>query len=119
MQEIWRHIHSLMQIDDAARAACLSRAFLSSWRCYPKLNLSWYALRPRTCRGLNGSIDSILRNHSGIGLKILRLNLYGGSSSLPYIDRWLQVAVTPGIEELTLTLHEEYKFPCSILSHGG
>ncbi|RCV29391.1 hypothetical protein SETIT_6G009700v2 [Setaria italica] len=128
--DIWRHIHSLMPMDAAARAACLSHAFLSSWRCYPKLTLNMHALcyKPRafgnyffptydggnlTCR-----IDSILRNHSGIGLKILRLDLYGQFRSFPYIDSWLQVAVTPGIEELTLRLHEKYKLPCSILSDG-
>ncbi|CAL5021645.1 unnamed protein product [Urochloa decumbens] len=31
-EDIWRHIHFLMPMDAAAHAACLSHAFLSSWR---------------------------------------------------------------------------------------
>ncbi|CAL5009071.1 unnamed protein product [Urochloa decumbens] len=118
-QDIWRHIHSLMPMDEAARAACVSHAFLSFWRCYPKLTLSWQMLCSKAKVGsLRRRINSILRNHTGIGLKILRLNLRDQDSSFPYINSWLQVAVTPGIEELTLELYEKYKFPCSILSIG-
>ncbi|CAL4996205.1 unnamed protein product [Urochloa decumbens] len=121
-EDILRHIHSLMPMDAAARAACISHAFLSSWRCYPKLILSWQMLCSKA-RGervsLRRRINSILRNHTGIGLKILRLYLYHQVSSYPYIDSWLQVAVTPDIEELTLKLYKKYKFPCSILSDGA
>ncbi|KAG2576180.1 hypothetical protein PVAP13_6NG012300 [Panicum virgatum] len=104
-EDIWRRIHSLMPMDAAARAACLSHAFLSSWRCYPNLTLTRKALCSKAC---------------GIGLKILRLNLCRQYNSFRHIDRWLQFAVTAGIEELTLFLdeHEEYKFPCSLLSVG-
>ncbi|CAL5009536.1 unnamed protein product [Urochloa decumbens] len=119
-EDIWRHIHSLMPMDVAASAACLSRAFLTSWRCYPKFDLNPDTL----CRGtdqtnLRCGVDSILRNHSGIGLKILDINLWHEKSCIPYIDSWLQLAVTPGIEEITLTLCEEYNFPCSVLSDGA
>jgi hypothetical protein len=108
-----------MPMDDAARAACLSHAFLSSWRCYPKLTLSWRTLcKPHHIEFLSSRIDKILRNHSGIGLKILKLNLEYQKSSFRTINSWLQVAVTPGIEELTLELYQKYEFPCSILSHG-
>ncbi|OEL29523.1 hypothetical protein BAE44_0009458 [Dichanthelium oligosanthes] len=37
--------------------------------------------------------------------------------SIPYL-KLPEVAVTPGIEELTLSLDEKYKFPCSLLSDG-
>lgn len=50
--------------------------------------------------------------------KILKLNVADEDSTYPYIDRWLEVAVTPGIEELTLTLHKKYIFACSLLSDG-
>ncbi|KAF8712642.1 hypothetical protein HU200_028399 [Digitaria exilis] len=85
MQDIWCHIHSLMPIDAAARAACLSRTFLSSWRCYPKLDLGCYpkltltrrALCPKTYGAdLSLRIGSILRNHSGTGIEELTLFLY-------------------------------------------
>uniref|UniRef100_A0A0E0JPD3 Uncharacterized protein n=1 Tax=Oryza punctata TaxID=4537 RepID=A0A0E0JPD3_ORYPU len=95
-EDIWHHIHSLMPMRDAARAACLSHAFLCSWR-----------------------IDSILGNHSGIGVKILKLELFG--TAYRNLDNWLQVAVTPGIEELTLRvcrLEIRYNFPCALLSDG-
>ncbi|CAO2190111.1 unnamed protein product [Urochloa humidicola] len=119
-EDILRHIHSLMPMDAAARAACLSRAFLTSWRCYPKLDLNPGTLCCKSDEtNLRCRVDSILRNHSGIGLKILELNLWHEKSCFPYIDSWLQFAVTPGIEEITLCLYEEYNFPCSVLSDGA
>ena len=93
--------------------------------CYPNLTFNWEALRhePCTYRGDFGDavVDSIMRNHSGIGVKILKL----GPSFIPYhnnLNSWLQVAVKPGIEELTLrlwpTFRKKYKFPVSLLSDG-
>ncbi|XP_062192841.1 putative F-box/LRR-repeat protein At3g28410 [Phragmites australis] len=117
-EDIWRYIHSLMPMRDAARAACLSHAFLHSWRCHPNLTLDRKTLRYARGGNFICKIDRILRNHSGIGLKTLKLNLYDDDSTLPYVDSWLQVAVTPGIEELTLALDEKYNVPCSLLSDG-
>ncbi|EEC72308.1 hypothetical protein OsI_05493 [Oryza sativa Indica Group] len=117
-EDIWRHIHSLMPMSAAARAACLSHSFLNSWRFHPNLSLNFKTLCPRTSRGnFKCKIDSILRNHLGTA-KILKLNVADEDSTYPYIDRWLEVAVTPGIEELTLTLHKKYIFACSLLSDG-
>lgn len=39
-----RHIHALMPLQDAARAACISHTFLQSWRCYPILTFTLKAL---------------------------------------------------------------------------
>uniref|UniRef100_A0A0D9YL36 At1g61320/AtMIF1 LRR domain-containing protein n=2 Tax=Oryza glumipatula TaxID=40148 RepID=A0A0D9YL36_9ORYZ len=117
-EDIWHHIHSLMPMSAAARAACLSHSFLNSWRFHPNLSLNFKTLCPRTSRGnFKCKIDSILRNHLGTA-KILKLNVADEDSTYPYIDRWLEVAVTPGIEELTLTLHKKYIFACSLLSDG-
>ncbi|CAL5004469.1 unnamed protein product [Urochloa decumbens] len=122
IMEIWHHIHSLLPLRDAARAACLSRAFLRSWRCHPILTLN------RCILGLNASvprenlsciIDNILRNHTGIGIKIFKLESIFNACN--YLDSWLQIAVTPGIEELTLKLcHGEmqYNVPCKLFSDG-
>lgn len=121
MQDIWHRIHSLMPMRDAARAACLSRAFLHSWRCHPNLTLDWQTLCSKSKGGggnFSRKIDSIIRNHSGIGLKRLELDIFDDDRTLPYIDSWLQFAVTPGIEELTLGLYKRYNFPCSLLSDG-
>ncbi|KAJ1280810.1 hypothetical protein BS78_04G261500 [Paspalum vaginatum] len=118
MQDIWRHIHSIMPLRDAARAACLSHAFLRSWRCHPNLTLSRDALasKAHACAEITYKIDCILRNHSGC-LKVLNLDLQG--ISCRYLDGWLRVAVTPGIEELTLLpFKRKYNVPCSLLSDG-
>ncbi|XP_062192882.1 F-box/LRR-repeat protein At4g14103-like [Phragmites australis] len=118
-EDIWRHIHSLLPLRDAARAACLSHAFLHSWRCLPNLTLNRDVLcsEAHACGGkFSDKIDRILRNHSGC-LKIFELDL--DDLSCRYLDSWLRVAVTPGIEELTLRPYRrKYNFPCSLLSDG-
>ena len=83
-QDILRHIHSLVPLRDAARAACVSHRFRRSWRCFPNLTFDLEEL------GLNKDQDvqyeerankfmdrvhNILQNHSGIGVKTLKLNL--------------------------------------------
>ncbi|KAJ1289604.1 hypothetical protein BS78_02G177500 [Paspalum vaginatum] len=113
-EDLWRHIHSLMPMRDAARAACLSRAFLQFWRCYPKLTLTRHALCPQLRGNAARRINCIMRNHSGVGLKTLVLGAYDITSR--YFDSWLQFAVAPGIEELRLTLHKKYNFPYSLFT---
>lgn len=110
MQDIWHHIHSPMPMRDAARVACLSRAFLHSWRCHPNLSLSWDVV------GSSDKFDHILRNHSG-RLKVLKLEL--DDISCRYLDSWLHIAVTAGIEELTLMpFRRKYNVPSSLFSDG-
>ncbi|CAL5009105.1 unnamed protein product [Urochloa decumbens] len=109
-EDIWHYIHSLMPLRDAARVACLSRAFLHSWRCHPNLSLS------RDTVGSSDKIDHILRNHSG-HLKVLKLGLDG--ISCRYLDSWLHIAVTAGIEEFTLMpFRRKYNVPSSLFSDG-
>ncbi|KAL6658777.1 hypothetical protein ACP70R_002817 [Stipagrostis hirtigluma subsp. patula] len=121
-EDIWHHIHSLMSLRDAARAACLSRAFLRSRRCHPNLTLNRDVLRSKAHvlgRDFGHTIDRIIRNHSGVGVKILKLVLF--RIAYDSLDSWLEVAVTPGIEELTVRLcrfRKKYNFPCSLLSNG-
>ncbi|KAJ1258123.1 hypothetical protein BS78_10G050000 [Paspalum vaginatum] len=112
-----------MPMRDAARAACLSLAFLRSWRCYPNLTFTESLGPPLLTYGgdLSHTVDSILRNHSGIGVKIFNFELYGTDDR--NVGNWLQVAVTPGIEGLTLRLLSsgqkiKYKFLCSLLRDG-
>ena len=125
MQDIWCHIHSLMPFKDAARAACVSRAFRRSWQHRPNLIF---------CIGTLGldfinKIDRIIKNHSDIGIKSLQLeydtfcNARRSASISYHLNNWLQIAVTPWIEELILTLslssyNVDYNFPCSLLSDG-
>ena len=121
-----------MPMRDSARVACVSRAFLHSWRCHPNLTFSY------TTFGLNtkaygkdelagvfyGKVDHILQRHSGIGVKKLKIQTgshYSAKDSY-YLNSWLQIAVTPGIEELTLmlcTMKAKYNFPYTLLSNGS
>lgn len=110
----------------------MSHTLLSSWRCCPNLTFSNETL------GLDGNayesnelgriftkrVDRIMKKHSGIGVKKFELRYGGSSLKSRYLDRWLQIAVTPRIEEVILLvpeLHNEayYNFPCSLLSNGS
>ncbi|KAJ1263643.1 hypothetical protein BS78_09G201300, partial [Paspalum vaginatum] len=126
-EDILHHIHSLLPLRDAARAACLSCAFLSSWKCHPVLVLNrdipCSSTNPNTpSKNFKCMVDSILRSHSGIGIKIFKLELIGIYYTFQYLDSWLPIAVTPGIEEFTLNLYERYKVvynvPCTLFSNG-
>ena len=86
------HIHSFLSLRDAARAACVSHTFRRSWKYHPNLTFKKKTL------GLDGNpyrekktsdeissdlvrkIDHILKNHSGIGVKTLRLEKIGRAS---------------------------------------
>jgi len=142
-EDIWKHIHSLMPLRDAARAACVSRPFLSSWRRYPNLTLTLHSLG---YFDFTKKVNSILKNHSGVGIKKLILEFvkcYDCNDIINHLDSWLKITVTPQIEELTLICPEwfpddpewfpddpewfpddkcssmlRYKFPCSLLSNG-
>ncbi|EES07867.2 hypothetical protein BDA96_05G008300 [Sorghum bicolor] len=130
-EDIWCHIHSLMPMRDAARAACVSHAFLRSWRCHPNLifcgtilgmKKKAYGNDDEIARDFCSKVDHILKKHSGIGVKKLVIDMCGcyAANDSCYINSWLLTAVTPGIEELLLALPvgATYKFPCSLLSNG-
>ncbi|OEL36449.1 hypothetical protein BAE44_0002532 [Dichanthelium oligosanthes] len=147
-EDILRRIHALLPMKDAARAACISRAFLGSWRSRPNLTFreEIFGLNKNAAAGVDTTMDlmyildrcsqnditrdfinkieHILQNHSGIGVKALKLELYhcNGIDSC-YIDGWLHAAVTPGIEEFTLigpgVIKSNYDFPCSVLFDRG
>uniref|UniRef100_A0A0E0B4W0 At1g61320/AtMIF1 LRR domain-containing protein n=1 Tax=Oryza glumipatula TaxID=40148 RepID=A0A0E0B4W0_9ORYZ len=128
-EDIWRHIHFLVPLRDAARAACISQAFLRSWRHHPNLILTKKTMglehkayrRVGMARDFTSTVHSILKNHSGIGVKRLKLDIIYDHRNLNicYLNNWLQIAITPGIEEITLLLPSKYTFPCSLLSGGN
>uniref|UniRef100_A0ACD5VSB3 Uncharacterized protein n=1 Tax=Avena sativa TaxID=4498 RepID=A0ACD5VSB3_AVESA len=124
-EDVLYHLHSLLLVQDAARAACVSHSFLRSWRCYPNLTLNecTLGLVGKEIKGreiqLIDIVDHILKNHSG--LKTLKLNLLSCKNiSDSYLDRWLHIAFHSGVKELSLvpSLYREgrYRFPCSLLS---
>lgn len=68
-------------------------------------------------------VDHILKNRSRIGVKTLRIVFRYSNAKASNVDSWLQTAVTPGIEELTVQLSSEsgtyYNFPWSLLANGS
>ncbi|EMS53446.1 hypothetical protein TRIUR3_07692 [Triticum urartu] len=121
-EDIWCHIHSLMTLRDAARAACLSRTFLRSWRCHPNLILD-HGILFQLRHVLASTVNHIFENHSGIGVKTLKLDFscYHEPKAYSYLHRWLRIAVTPGTEKLVVLSASDvaFNFPCSILSDGN
>lgn len=129
-EDIWRHIYSLVPMQDAARAACVSRSFQHYWRCYPNLTFSNSILgwdrdgpgKDEMCveNEFASKVNKVMTNHSGIGLKSIKLEFSGHKSSdCCFLDSWLRVALTPAIEKLRLQLSSDettYSFPCSLLS---
>ncbi|CAM0952189.1 unnamed protein product [Alopecurus aequalis] len=131
-EDICRHIHALMPLRDAARMACVSHTFLRSWGCHPNLTLSEETLglngdvigKVEMTRDLISKVDRILRNHSGVGMKILDLQLIECNKfDSYYLNSWTRIAVAAGVEELTIILphipEEPYNFPCSLLFNGS
>ncbi|CAL4889290.1 unnamed protein product [Urochloa decumbens] len=127
-EDIWCHIHSLLSMRDSARIASVSHTFLRSWRHHPNLIFTkeTLGLKRIACeegdisRAFTSEVDQILKKHSGTGVKTLELDIFGCRYLNSYhLNAWLQIAVTPGIESLTLELplkyEEGYSFPCSLL----
>jgi hypothetical protein len=65
-------------------------------------------------------VDCILKNHSGEGVKEFVLQLFPcpNIDVSYYLDKWLQIAIKQGIENLIFEISSEatYNFPCSLLS---
>ncbi|CAM0901597.1 unnamed protein product [Alopecurus aequalis] len=130
-EDIWCHIHSLLPLRDAARAACVSHAFRWSWRHLPNLTFSKDSLRltrnasrkEGISREFTKKVDHILKNHSHIGVRTLEFRLAPHYHVKDHrrLDRWHQMGITPGIEKVVLCLSPKdgrYRFPCSVFSDG-
>ncbi|CAL5025072.1 unnamed protein product [Urochloa decumbens] len=130
-EDIWCLIHSLMPLHDSARSACVSSTFLHSWRCRPILTFNEETLGLKQKEGQKSDIakafasrvDCILKNHLGTGVKILKiviLDYYKVNACR--LNSWLESAIRPGIEEVTLLLSAKHRaayiFPCSIFLDG-
>lgn len=106
-----------------------SRRFLRSWRCYSNLILNNHTLGLTDKKFeereiyLIDKVGQILTNHYGNGVRVktLELDLYPcKNTNASHLDRWLQITVKPGIEELnfmpSVYMKKKYSFPCSVLS---
>jgi hypothetical protein len=123
-------ILSLVPLRDAARAACVSRRFLRSWRRFPNLTFNWETVGLNLDKGplyerakkLANGIHHILENHSGTGVKTLKLQVRpcGDVITANCLDIWLQAAVKSGIVELALDLPRihnlRFNLSCSLIS---
>uniref|UniRef100_A0A0E0B6M1 At1g61320/AtMIF1 LRR domain-containing protein n=1 Tax=Oryza glumipatula TaxID=40148 RepID=A0A0E0B6M1_9ORYZ len=132
-QDILCHIHSLIPLRDAACLACLSRRFLRSWRCFPNLTFNQETFSLNVYEGTSYEkekkpvdiIDSILQNHSGTGVKTLKLDVsnYFKPITADHINNWLNAAVKPGIIEIAVKfpVHNRpmFNLSCSLLSCAG
>ncbi|XP_048527169.1 uncharacterized protein LOC125506392 [Triticum urartu] len=130
-EDIWRHIHSLLPLRDAARVASVSHAFLRSWKCHPNLTFSRKALglngipcqNDVIARDLTMKVDHILKKHSGKGVKKFRIELYIIVDPC-YLNSWLQIATKLRIGELAVVLPSTYNancydFPCALFVDDG
>ncbi|KAL6861655.1 hypothetical protein ACP4OV_017355 [Aristida adscensionis] len=128
-EDIFNYIHSLVPLRDAARAACVSRRFLRSWRSFPNLTFNWNTLglnpdegtRYEASKKLVDRIQHILVNHSGIGVEKFKLQLrpFDDAITANHLDGWLQAFIKSGFVELTLDPRLEYNFPCLLLSRAA
>ncbi|KAL6861412.1 hypothetical protein ACP4OV_017112 [Aristida adscensionis] len=134
-EDILHHIHSLVPLKDAARAASVSRRFLRSWRRFPNLTFNWRTLGLNLDEGTSSDtskkfidrIQNILDNHSGNGVEKFKLHLRPGDDVITanHLDSWLQAFVKSGIVELAVDLprppfpRPEYNLPCSLLSRAA
>ena len=125
-----RHIHSLVPLQNAARAACISHRFRRSWRCFPNLafdletlglNKDKHVEYEERAKNVLDRVHNILQNHSGIGVKTLKLNLCACRNVITayYVESWLKRFVKPGIMELAVKLPSDldYNFSCSLFSN--
>ncbi|CAM0954040.1 unnamed protein product [Alopecurus aequalis] len=131
-EDILHRVHSLLPVQDAARASCLSRSFLHSWRCYSKLILNYHTvgLAHLKCDerevSLINKVGKILKNHHKKRVKVETLHLDISPCSnikASYVDKWLRRTVKSGIKVVKLVMplymKKSYNFPCSVLSDEG
>uniref|UniRef100_A0ACD5Y0P7 Uncharacterized protein n=1 Tax=Avena sativa TaxID=4498 RepID=A0ACD5Y0P7_AVESA len=144
-KDIWHDILSRLPLRDAAQAGCVSHTFLSSLGCRPNLTFTeeTVGLNGKTCGRVklaqsfskrvderdklaqifSNRVDNIMRKHSGTGVKTFMLRYCGSFINASYLNRWLQIAITPGIEEITFSVPRYYgvyyNFPCPLLFNGS
>ncbi|CAM0951931.1 unnamed protein product [Alopecurus aequalis] len=130
-KDIWIDILSRLPLQDASRAGCVSRIFLSASRCHPNLTFTEGTLglngkvrgRDKRTRIFTNRVDNIMRKHSGAGVKTFTLCNWGSPIDASYLNRWLKIAVTPGIEELVLSVFITsgmyYNLSCPLLFNGS
>ncbi|XBI96841.1 hypothetical protein VPH35_033063 [Triticum aestivum] len=115
------HSHTGQNLPEVFFARCrksgphVSQSFLWSWRHHPNLILS----RETLGLGVHAYGETA---STAVRKLILRLVPYCGAKDRDNVDKWLEKAVTQGIEELTLTLlmsnHRKYEFPHKLLWNG-
>jgi hypothetical protein len=100
-------------------------------RCRPNLTFSkeTLGLNGKTCgreklaQIFSKRVDNFMKKHAGTGVKTFTLRYCGSFIHASYLNRWLDIAITPGIEELIFSVPGcngmYYNFPCSFLFNGS
>ncbi|KAM0918571.1 hypothetical protein ACQ4PT_008761 [Festuca glaucescens] len=76
----------------------------------------------KNCQTFIDRVDRIMKNHLAIGVKRFKFQYYGSYFRTSKLNSWLRTAVTPGIEELEISLgykQAKYNFPCPLLFAGS
>ncbi|XP_015696592.1 uncharacterized protein LOC102710527 [Oryza brachyantha] len=127
-EDILCHIHSLVPLQEAARMACVSHRFLRSWRCFPNLTFNLHTLSLDVFEGetyknkMVDRIDKIIQNHSGLGVKTLKLDVSTCFQliTVDQINNWLHAIIKPGMLEIALMFplrsKRVFDLSCSLLS---
>ncbi|KAL6844323.1 hypothetical protein ACP4OV_025996 [Aristida adscensionis] len=129
-EDVLPQIHSRVPLRDAARVACVSHSFLRSWRRFPNLTFHWKPLglamnmdASEMAKKLVDIIHHIIANHSGYGVKALKLEVRPCHNAITanHLNIWLQAAVKSGIEKLVLDPPRglEFNFPCPLLCRAA
>ncbi|KAE8801634.1 hypothetical protein D1007_22663 [Hordeum vulgare] len=103
---------------------------MRSWRRHTSLTFSEKTLgmdenvceKDGKARDLTYKVANISIEHPGIGVKRVRIEFDDYKTRAYYLDRWLQIAITTGIEELSVSssmCQKRFKFPWSLLSEGS
>jgi hypothetical protein len=78
--------------------------------------------RDKLSQIFSNRVDNIMTKHPGTGVKTFTLRFCRSFIHTSYLNKWLKIAITPGIEELIFSVPRYntvyYNFPCLLLFNG-
>ncbi|CAN1300502.1 Putative FBD-associated F-box protein At1g61330 [Linum perenne] len=111
--EVLVEILSLLTFKEAARTSVLSKRWVDRWKWIPNLEFEYGAMVDRSLVGKNTYIQlvsKVLAQHKGPKVNKFRvcLQLTGTSNSGGDIERWVEFAISKGVERLELDFNPEF-----------
>ncbi|KAK1644350.1 hypothetical protein QYE76_062155 [Lolium multiflorum] len=106
LKDILSYIHSLVPLRDAARAACVSHRFRSSWRCFPNLtfNLETLGLNKYQHREDEGRAKNVVESALGLNKHQRREDEGRAKNVVDRVNHILQNHSGVGVRTLELNL---------------